>query len=295
MGEIEQSDHVTWSAMLGRVVEATGDRAIAKWLCEHASGCEPGGFATVMNEFVTQRAGLHLESMLRRYLGGEPLQYAMGRWAFRRLDLMVDRRVLIPRPETEHLVDLVIDHLRVVSSSRAGAAAVADLGTGSGAIGLALLDETARESTIVWMTDASEDALDVARANATGLGVKAAGARFARGDWFAALPAELRGRLDAVVTNPPYIAEDDPEVDRSVREWEPSTALFSGGGGLDAVRRIVSEVGQWLTPGGLFAAEIGRTQGPAVLALMVDAGLVNAAVTADPAGHDRYATAFAPR
>lgn len=294
MGEVDAAQHVTWRAILAHTAEATGDRTVARWLCEHASGCDADEFVSVLDEFVPQRAALHLDAMLRRHLGGEPLQYAMGRWAFRRLDLMVDPRVLIPRPETERLVDIVHEHLRVGATKHGDKRVVADLGTGSGAIGLALLDELAPSSVEVWMTDASPDALDVARANAVGLGVRGAGARFATGEWFDALPADLRGRLDVVVSNPPYIAIDDPAVEPSVRDWEPAVALYSGHDGLDAVRCIVNGAHAWLRPGGLLALEIGHAQGGEVVGLMHAAGLLQASVTRDLAGHDRYATALAP-
>lgn len=114
----------------------------------------------------------------------------------------------------------------------------ADLGTGSGAIGLSLAFEMPRGTVEVWLTDVSADALDVARANAAGLGIAGAGVRFGHGSWFAALPAELKGTFGIIVSNPPYIATGDPEVDAVVHQWEPAGALYAGADGLDAVRAI---------------------------------------------------------
>src|SRR5438105_5970876 len=141
--------------------------------------------------------------MVARRAAGEPLQYVLGRWAFRTLDLMVDRRVLIPRPETEQVVEVALAEAR-----RLHARIAADLGTGSGAIALSLAAEL--PGVDVWATDVSADALAVARANLAGIGTFAAArVRIQEGDWFGALPPELRGRLDIVVSNPPYIGDDE--------------------------------------------------------------------------------------
>lgn len=275
---------LTWAEMLARVAEETGDRTVAKWLCQVASGCDGDEFTGVLAERVQQRSGVHLQTMLGRLAAGEPLQYVLGRWGFRRLDVMVDPRVLIPRPETEQLVDVVLGWL---SSSAPSPARVVDLGTGSGAIGLSLLAESGPGTVEVWMTDASDGALDVARANCAGIGRAGAGARFAVGDWWDALPGSLRGTLDAVVSNPPYIADDDPEVDDAVRRHEPASALFAGGDGLDALRTVVAGAPAWLAPGGLLAVEIGHRQGDAVRELFVAAGFGGVEVRDDAAGRPR--------
>lgn len=283
---------VTWAEMLASTAEIAGDRTVAKWLCEHASGAtDAAEFDAMRHEPVSARSGLHLEAMLRRYLDGEPLQYVMGRWAFRHLDLLVDTRVLIPRADTETLVEVALEILAVRRAVTDVPATVVDLGTGSGAVGLALLDESPIGSVEVWMTDASEDALDVARANAAGLGRQAAGARFAHGSWFEALPGELRGRVDLIVSNPPYVADDDPELDKSVRQWEPHLALFAGADGLDAYRVICAGAGEWLAPGGSVALEIGHTQADSVVGLTRSTGLSDTRVHRDMAGRDRVVIA----
>jgi len=151
---------------------------------------------------------------------GEPLQYVLGSWAFRSLELMVDPRVLIPRPETEQVVEVALGEIR-----RHRRPVVADLGTGSGAIALSVVAEVAGAQ--VWATDTSEAALAVARANLAGLaGMAATRVRLARGSWFSALPAELRGRLSVVVSNPPYVADAEvASLPAEVAEWEPREAL----------------------------------------------------------------------
>ena len=279
--------HITWRGLLSDLSAVLGERNAARWMCETASGCDGDEFRSVMDELVPERAGRQVESMTRRFLAGEPLQYVLGRWAFRRLDLMVDRRVLIPRPETETIVDHVLAHLRTLGRP----SVVVDLGTGSGAIGLSILDELPPGAATVWMTDESADALDVARANAAGLGRAAMGARFARGNWWSALDDSLRGAVDAVVSNPPYVAVGDPELEESVRAWEPESALLAGNDGLDDLRAIIHGAPQWLAPGGLLIVETGHTQGGDVRALASSAGLVDASVQKDPAGRDRFVTA----
>jgi release factor glutamine methyltransferase len=143
----------------------------------------------------------------------------------------------------------------------------------------------------VWLTDASSDALDVARANIAGIGRNAANVRTAQGEWFAALPAELRGAIDIVVSNPPYIAAGDPEIDASVLEHEPHVALFSQSDGLADIFAIADDARRWLSPTGSIVIEIGHRQGDAVRAELERLGYSNVAVRTDLAGRDRIAIA----
>ncbi len=287
--------HVTWREMVKRTQAEVGERNVAQWLCEHASGCDSGEFTDILDELVSERSAQHLQSMLARYAAGEPLQYVMGRWAFRRLDLLVDSRVLIPRPETELLVEHVTRYALQKIRDVGRGVTIADLGTGSGAVGLSLLHELPFESAEVWMTDVSEDALHVARANAAGVGRNAVGARFGHGHWYAALSEDIRGSLDAIVSNPPYIAAGDPLVGDSVLKWEPHNALFAGADGLSDLRVIVSGATDWLVPGGLLAVEMGFTQGTEVSQLFTSAGFTKVSVHKDLAGLDRFVTGLAPR
>lgn len=287
--------HVTWREMVKRTQGEVGERTIAQWLCEHASGCDADEFGDILDELVSERSAQHLHSMLARYATGEPLQYVMGRWAFRRLDLLVDSRVLIPRPETELLVEHVTRYALQKIRDVGRGVTIADLGTGSGAVGLSVLHELPFESAEVWMTDVSEDALHVARANAAGVGRNAVGARFGHGSWYEALPADLQGSLDAIVSNPPYIATGDPLVGESVLNWEPHNALFAGTDGLDDLRVVVSGAANWLVPGGLLAVEMGFTQAKVVSQLFESAGFKNVSVHKDLAGLDRFVTGTSPR
>ncbi|MEY3617545.1 MAG: protein methyltransferase HemK [Actinomycetota bacterium] len=276
---------ITWRELLAETAAVLGERPPARWLCETACGLHGDEFMAALDEAATERMVGQLDAMVARYRSGEPLAYVMGGWSFRTIDLMVDRRVLIPRPETEWVVEKAIEIARRCEPTRL----VADLGTGSGAIGLSMAAELPLSGTEVWLTDASIDALDVARANAAGLGRSAANVRFALGSWFSALADELRGRFDVIVSNPPYIDVDDSEVQESVREWEPASALFSHEGGLADIATIVDEAPHWLRPGGSLVLEIGHRQGDDVSRMLNDAGFVDVVVLPDLAGRPRVA------
>ena len=277
----------TWREVLADTAAALNDSREARFLCEHAAGLDAGDFATSLEESVSQRMGLHVHDMVRRRLAGEPLQYVMGRWAFRHLDLLVDSRVLIPRPETELVAEIALQHARKAHEPRV----VVDLGTGSGAIGLSLAFELPLDGTTVWLTDVSTDALDVARANAAGIGRAGANVRIGAGSWYEALPVHLRGSIDVIVSNPPYIAPDDPELAHQVADHEPALALFAEDHGLAHVRTVVSQAPAWLRIGGALVLEIGHRQGDAVRRLLADARLRDIEVRRDLAGRDRIALA----
>ena len=192
---------------------------------------------------------------------GAPLAYAVGRACFRHLTLDVDERVLIPRPETEQLVDLVLDALH-----GPGGVAV-DVGTGSGAIALALASEARFDRVIA--TDISLDALAVARENARLLrDVLRSPLELVHGSLLAPLVAQQR-RANAIVSNPPYIAYDEAlSLPSSVRDWEPAVALFSGADGMAATARLVREASAVLEPGGLLALEVDARRASLVAELV---------------------------
>jgi release factor glutamine methyltransferase len=254
-------------------------RQEVRWIIERASGLSPAEQTAALDAPADDRHAASFEAMVARRAAGEPLQYVLGRWGFRTLDLFVDRRALIPRPETEVVAGLAIDALPE------GPCRAVDLGTGTGAIALSIAAERWPDVE-VWATDASPDALAVARANAAGLGRRAAAVRLLEGDWFAALPDELEGSFDVVVANPPYVP-DGALVARQVRDHEPLVALFGGPDGLDHVRRVVADAPRWLRPGGTLVVEIGDDQGDAVRELAVAAGFAAVAIEPDLTGRDR--------
>jgi release factor glutamine methyltransferase len=267
----------------------------ARWLVERVSGYE--GVELVMGEHerATGPAILQLETMLDRRAAGEPLQYVLGRWQFLELELMVDRRVLVPRPETEVVAQLALDEATRLGLRRGKGDpwvsnteyAVADLGTGSGAIALTLAVEL--PDAEVWATDVSDDALAVARANLAGIGVAATRVRVAGGSWFTALPGELRGQLRLIVSNPPYIAEHEvAQLPPVVVDWEPRHALVSGPSGMEAVAEIVHEAFDWLHPsGGALVVEMAPHQTAEAAALAEARGYDEVAVHADLTGRER--------
>jgi release factor glutamine methyltransferase len=277
------SGSTTWRQVLAETALAVGERPAARWLCEVASGADR--IEDVLDEAVTQRTVARLDDMVERLRRGEPLAYVLGQWSFRHVELAIDRRVLIPRPETEVVAGVAIE----LAGALPRPIVVADLGTGSGAIGLALADELPIDGVSVWLTDASADALDIARANLAGIGRRGINVRIAHGSWFAALPPDTL--LDVAVANPPYIAEGSPFVDESVREWEPHGALFAGPDGLADVREIVAAAPGHVRPGGWLVLEIGADQGSAVERLLLDHDCRDVSIRPDLAGRDRVAVA----
>jgi release factor glutamine methyltransferase len=275
---------VTWRQLYLEALERLSDRHAARWFVEEASG---GTWPAVLDDPVPTRGERALRSLVERREVGEPVQYVLGHWAFRRLDLMVDRRVLIPRPETEVVVEVALSEL----ARLAGPALVVDLGTGSGAIALSIATEWAGAE--VWATDLSEDALAVASANLAGLGAKAAGrARLVQGSWWQALPAGLKGALDLAVTNPPYVAERElASLPPEVAGWEPVQALVAGPSGLEALSAIIAEAPVWLAPRSAFVAEIAPHQDRAAVELAYSAGFAEAFVKPDLAGRPRVLVA----
>lgn len=286
------NDASTWRELLDETTAVVGDRTEARWLCEEAAGLYGDDFRAELDAPATQRMGLALQAMVGRRLAGEPLQYVLGHWPFRHIDLLVDRRVLIPRPETEVVAEAALGFAREFHAMRPGGPVrIADLGTGSGAIGLSLANELPVSGVEVWITDASSDALDVARANIAGIGRNAANIRVAFGDWCSALPDELRGAFHVIVANPPYIATDDIELDDLVRKNEPHGALFAKDNGLADIFEIAGQARDWLVVNGRLVLEIGHRQGFAVAEELANLGYENVEVRTDLAGRDRIATA----
>jgi release factor glutamine methyltransferase len=223
------------------------------------------------------------KELVRRRLRGEPVAYLRGTKEFWSLPLAVDQRVLIPRPETELLVEAIL-----ALTAAAPAGVIADIGTGSGAIALAFKKE--RPGWRVLATDISAGALAVARANATHLRLDI---ELLEGDLLA--PVRAHGPLDVIVSNPPYLAEDElARTMTDVREHEPRLALIAGPDALTIVRRLADESYSLLRPGGALALEIATASGTAVRALLEARGFAAVVVQRDYAGHDRVAVGRVP-
>lgn len=285
---------VTWRQLYAEATERLRSAAEARWVCETASGYSGREWPAALDQPATHGGVAALDAMLGRRTAGEPLQYVLGAWAFRTLDLAIDPRVLIPRPETEQVVEVALAEARALLAAGRRPLLAADLGTGSGAIALSLAAELPVGAVDVWACDFDGDAVRVASANLAGSGRAAAHVRLAEGSWYAALPAGLKHRLDVVVSNPPYIAEGDADVAADVVLWEPAAALFAGADGLDALRVVIGDAPAWLAPGGALVCEIGASQGAAVRALALDAGLADVTIRPDFAGRDRVLVAHQP-
>jgi len=217
-------------------------------------------------------------ALCTRRARGEPLAYLIGEREFHGLALTVGPGVLVPRPDTETLVDWALRLLAGPLGQRP-LPRVLDLGTGSGAIALALSQGCPQAE--VWAVDRSPQALAVARTNAARLRRPL---HFAEGDWFGALDATA-GRFDLVVANPPYIAPDDPHL--AALQYEPQAALVAQDGGLADLRRIAADAGPWLSDGGWLLLEHGCDQAPAVGQALANAGFADIATQADLAGQPR--------
>lgn len=286
----------TWGELWTEATAGVGSRHEARRLVERASGYDGAELVLHLGEAAPERAGVHVRAMVERRCGGEPLQYVVGRWGFRTLDLFVDRRVLIPRPETEVVVEVALAALAALAGLPDAAGGrrrpqVVDLGTGSGAIALSVAAEVPRAR--VWATDVSAGALAVARANLAGLGSRAGPrVRMCQGDWFAALPGELAGWIDLVVCNPPYVAEGE-ELPAEVAGWEPRRSLVAGPRGTEAVEAVVGSAPRWLARPGVLVVEVAPHQAEVAVALAREAGLVDVEVHPDLAGRPRALVASA--
>lgn len=213
-----------------------------------------------------------LEELVARRASGTPVAYLVGEREFWSLPLQVNEHTLIPRPETELLVEQAL--ARLPRSGRA-----LDLGTGTGAIALALVSE--RPDAEIWAVDASLEALKVARANVERLGLPV---QLVHSDWFAQLSGQ---RFHLIVSNPPYIAEADPHLGQGDVRFEPLTALASGRDGLADIRQIVARAPAHLHPGGWLLFEHGYDQGAPVRELLTQAGFSGVETVQDYGGNDR--------
>ena len=245
------------------------DRLDAQLLLLHALARDPSDRAWLLahdTDVLDAAAHTRFDVACARRLQGEPVAYILGHKEFFGLQLNVDARVLVPRPDTETLVNWALEQLPAQGTAL-------DLGTGSGAIALAL--QQARADASVTAVDRSTDALAVAQANAQRLGLPV---RFVQGDWL----QDLAGRFDLIVSNPPYIAAHDPHLADLVHE--PQQALVAGADGLDDLRAIVATAGAHLHPGGWLLLEHGYDQANAVCALLVEHGFTHAGSRCDLAG-----------
>jgi release factor glutamine methyltransferase len=262
-------------AAAARPLPGVEGRHEAELLLLHVLGRERGWLFAHATDVLDPATAEAFAALLQRRIAGEPVAYLLGRRGFWTLDLAVSPATLIPRPETERLVELALERLPEGVPLR-----IADLGTGSGAIALALASE--RPLAQIVATDMSADAIAVAAGNARQHGL--ANVAFRQGSWHAPLADE---RFDLIASNPPYIANDDPHLAQGDLRFEPATALASGHDGLDDIRLIIAGAPAHLLPGGWLLMEHGWDQGEAIRALLEDAGFVEVGTALDLEQRDR--------
>lgn len=254
-------------------------RLEVRLLLEHVAACRYADLLMSPERLLASPAQYVFDTLLARRATGEPLAYLLGEAEFRGRLFQVSPAVLIPRPETEVLIELALEKLQGFSAPR-----VLDLGTGSGIVAISLALECSSAS--VFAIDLSPDALAVARNNSGRLGAKV---EFLQGDWFSPVAGEC---FDIIVSNPPYVADGDPHLALNGLPFEPQMALTDGADGLACIRRIVADAAHHLTPGGWLFFEHGYDQGDASRNLLAAAGFKAAVTFPDLAGIDRVSGAY---
>jgi len=284
----------TWREILGLTVGYLEGKGVpeatvaAELLMARLLNCGRGFLAPHLDQIPREN---YLDAMRRamaRLVAGEPLQYVLGEWDFRRLTLKCDKRALIPRPETEELVTRVLAFLGTYSSDTPPL--VVDVGTGSGCIALSLASEFPAAQYLG--IDISEGAVALAGENAARCGL-ADKVRFAVADGLDDF--DEPESVDVIVSNPPYIPTAEcAALDPRIRNFEPMNALDGGTKGLDFYERLIGDAFNLLKSGGGVFFEIGDGQGPDLQKLFFDGGFDNIKIEKDYAGHDRYASAILP-
>ena len=252
-----------------------GDRFEAEMLLCHVLGRDRAWLMAHATDALDPDQAARFDALVQRRHSGEPVAYITGIRGFWKMDLQVSPAVLIPRPETELLVERALEHLPGKQPCT-----VADLGTGSGAVALAIASERPRAEVLA--TDASEAALVVARANADRLGLS--NVDFAHGDWWQALAGR---KFDVIVSNPPYVAAGDHHLGQGDLRHEPAMALASGSDGLDAIGTIITGARAHLHDHGWLLLEHGWNQASAVRTLLQDAGFEAVSSARDLQQHER--------
>lgn len=255
-------------------------RLDAEILLAHALGMRR---AKLLAELRSPLPASEFEALLARRLNHEPIAYILGEWEFYSLSFACRAPILVPRPETEHLVEVALSHLHAIPRPR-----VLDLCTGTGCVAIAVARNVPEAN--VTAVDLNPSAVALARENAARLGVEVT---VLEGDLYA--PLDLGARFDAILANPPYVSLGDwdtlPEI---IRKHEDPLALLSGDDGLDLARRIAAQAGERLTGGGLLAMEIGEEQGAAAQAILESHGFRDTQILKDLAGQDRIVHGTAP-
>lgn len=285
---------MTWRETIGKSAAYLESKNVpdsacaAEWLAARLLGTGRGFLSSSLEKEVPQACVDAMRRALARLVKGEPLQYVLGEWGFRSLTLSCDSRALIPRPETEGLVSLVLPFLE----SRPERPFAVDVGTGTGAIILSIASELVRADAVLLGTDISADAVTLAKKNAERCGLSGR-VKFAVADGLDDFDEPQS--VDAIISNPPYVTRAEWEaLDPRVRDFEPRLALVGGESGLDFYERYLADAVNLLKPGGGIFFEIGETQGEALEGMMAAYGFSDIRIKKDLAGRDRYATGILP-
>lgn len=270
------------AASLEGILQAGEARLEAQLLLQTAAGVNRAWLMAHEDDALPTAVATAYQRLLQRRLDGEPIAYILGRREFYGLNLMVSTATLIPRADTETLVDAALAKIAINC-----AASILDLGTGSGAIALAIAQQ--RPLSDIIALDASTAAVDIAQKNAQALAIS--NVRFINSDWFEQLAPQ---RFDLIVSNPPYIAEHDAHLRLGDLRFEPLSALASGIDGLDAIRHIIEHSLIYLKPQAWLMLEHGYDQAAQVTELMAETGLVNIVTIKDLGGNDRVTMAKNP-
>lgn len=259
---------------------------VTQWLDEEAKiRMDRGDFSTI------ERQEEWLAATRESLLNGVPLQYLLGHWAFRGLDLKVDRRCLIPRPETEMLVETVLSVVRREGSRHLLGL---EVGAGSGAISLAIAQEY--DAIVMHGSEISLDALEVAQENLRAYCALSSRVQFVHGNVLSSFPASWRGRVDLVVSNPPYLSEElYYSADAMVRDFEPRIALSPGGDGIGILKEIAYQAREFLREGGVLALEHSPEQAGALFEVLDRYGYCDIAQERDLAERLRFTLAYRPK
>lgn len=263
-------------------LETSDARLEAQLLLQTAAHKNRAWLIAHEGEALTDSIAQAFEALLKRRIQGEPIAYILGMREFYGLNLIVNQDTLIPRPDTEILVDAALTKISIHS-----AASILDLGTGSGAIALALAQE--RPQTNIIAADASLAALKIAEKNALALAID--NVAFILSDWFSQIPQQ---QFDLIVSNPPYIEKNDIHLSQGDLRFEPLSALASGLDGLDDIRCIVEKSLLYLKPQGWLMLEHGYNQARQVADLMAETGLINIVTLQDLGGNNRVTFAKNP-
>lgn len=278
-----RTDPRTWRELVDEAGVSLGSASEARWIAEDVNERAGLTYREVTDAAPDTTLRAQFGCFVRRRIAGEPLQHVLGHWPFRTIDLLVDRRALIPRPETELVVEYVLRELQRVQRSPL----VVDLGTGSGAIACSVASEHPEAKVVA--IEKSGEAVELAISNRDRLDADVARRIDVRiGDWFEALPLEIRGRVDLVVSNPPYIAEHEwSGLEPVVRDFDPKAALVAGPLGTEAIANVIAGTPDVIADGGGVVVEIAPSQSVAARALARAAGARAIDVQHDFAGRDR--------